>query len=90
MLNDKECYCCGRKSNLHKHHVFYGNANRKKSDKYGLMVWLCLDHHNGKDGVHKYPNRGLDLELKRMGQDFFECNYGDRQDFIKEFGRNYL
>jgi len=29
----KECYVTGRTYGLHKHHVFEGTANRKKSDK---------------------------------------------------------
>lgn len=85
----KECYACHRTANLHDHHVFYGTANRKKSEKYGLKVWLCPYHHNMSDeGVHF--NKALDTRLKQMAQAYFELYIGDRAMFIKEFGKSFL
>ena len=40
------------------------------------------------DGVHH--NRILDLKLKKFAQKYYEEHYGNRTDFIKEFGKNYL
>ena len=42
-MNDKRCFLCGRNDTgdpLERHHIF-GGANRKKSEKYGLVVYLC-------------------------------------------------
>lgn len=70
------------------HHVFFGTANRAKSEKYKLVVPLCYEHHLGAYSPHR--NRDFDLKLKRMAQEYFEANYGSRDDFRNEFGKNYL
>lgn len=83
----KECYVCKTKYVLHEHHIFYGTANRKLSEKYGLKVWLCGRHHNlSNEGVHF--NHDLDFSIKRMAQKKFEETYQDL-DFVKIFGRSY-
>lgn len=51
-MNDKRCFLCGRNDSgdpLERHHIF-GGANRKKSEKYGLVVYLCGNrcHRNGQ------------------------------------------
>lgn len=84
---EKRCYICGGAYILECHHIFRGTANRKKSEKYGLKVWLCRNHHTGPEGVHNNPD--MDRVLKQMGQRKFEETHS-RSDFIKEFGRNYL
>ena len=54
-----------------------------------MKVWLCLEHHTGSNGaVHN--NKELDLFFKRKGQKLYEEMYGTREEFIQEFGRNYL
>lgn len=86
---EKECLVCGTTYNLHSHHCINGTANRKKSEKYGLKVWLCARHHNmSSEGVHF--NRQLDLKIKRMAQKYFEENCGSRDDFRREFGKSFL
>lgn len=80
------CFFCGRYG-TEIHHVFFGNPNRKLSDKYKCVVGLCYEHHRGNSGVHH--NRELDLELKRMAQKRFQEVYTDK-DFLAVFGRNYL
>lgn len=88
LQSEKECIVCGTTLNLHLHHVFFG-SRRKLSDKRGLTVYLCARHHNmSNEGVHH--NRILDLKLKKFAQKYYEDNYGTREDFIKEFGKNYL
>ena len=87
--SEKECYVCGTTYNLHDHHIIYGYANRKLSEKYGLKVWLCAEHHNmGNQGVHF--NKELDTHLKEKAQEYFESNYGTREEFMEIFGRSYL
>ena len=86
---NKECYVCKNTIGLHSHHILYGTANRRMSELYGLKVWLCPKHHNMSDeGVHF--NRELDLQLKKLAQEYYEANYADRVDFRETFGRNYL
>ena len=92
--NEKECFLCrkifhaAKISHLEEHHIIFGHANRKNSEKYGLKVWLCNHHHrHSKDGVHF--NKQLDLYLKKIAQRHFEDTYKDL-DFREIFGRNYL
>jgi tyrosine-protein phosphatase YwqE len=70
--------------------VFFGNPNRQKSIKDGLVVFLTPDYHNMSNrGVHF--NRGFDLYLKEIGQQAWMDHYGkSKEEFIKEYGRNYL
>ena len=85
----KRCYVCGDTYNLHQHHIFFGTANRKMSEKRGLKVWLCAPHHNASDyGVHF--NKCLDNRLKHIAQRYYEENIGSREDFRREFGKSYL
>lgn len=74
----------------HRHEVFFGVRNRQKSIKYGLIVFLTPEMHNlGNKGVHQ--NREFDLYLKKIGQKTWQEYYNKTiEDFIKEFGRNYL
>lgn len=89
LQTSKECWVCGRTDNLHLHHCIHGKGNRQISDKYGLTIWLCPMHHNmSREGVHQ--NRNLDLRVKQMAQSYFEANIGNRDLFIREFGKNYL
>lgn len=83
------CYFCHSIQDLQEHHIFYGTANRKISDKYGLTVYLCIYHHTvSQKCVHN--NREIDMQLKKDGQQYFEKYIGTRSQFIKEFGKNYL
>lgn len=90
LSNEKECFICGYTKDIHKHHIFYGTANRKQSEKYGCWVWLCANHHNMSDvGVH--CNKAYDQKLKRICQDVLEREYKwSREKVIKTFGRSYL
>lgn len=90
----KECFVCReylgvqQVDNLEEHHVIYGNANRKLSDKFGLTVFLCHEHHNEPPmGVHF--NRALDNQLKRFAQSRFQEEFPE-ENFRAIFGKNYL
>ena len=85
--NSKECFICHTTYNLEDHHIF-GGPNRKRSELYGLKVWLCCQHHTGQFGVHNDP--GLMKALRKVGQKKFEECWGDRDDFRRIFRRNYL
>ncbi len=85
----KICWECGEFAR-EEHHIFYGTANRKWSEKYGLKVHLCVRCHRDEEaGVHG-RNKELDQRLKEAGQRAFEETHGSRMEFIKIFGRNYL
>lgn len=96
LQTEKECYICREELNientryLEKHHI-YGAANRNKSEKYGLWVWLDHDHHNenvrNDAGVHF--NKERDLNLKQAAQRAFTAAYPEL-DFVELFGKNYL
>lgn len=88
--NDHTCIICKTSQNLHKHHIYYGTANRKKSEEHGCWCWLCANHHNmSPHGVHQ--DHDLDLEIKKMCQEILEKDQGwSRMRFIETFGKSYL
>lgn len=89
LTNDYKCFFCGNTQQLHCHHCIPGTANRKKSDEYGLTIWLCPYHHNmGRKSVHQ--DKELDLRVRKFAQEYFEKNIGNRELWLKEFGKNYL
>lgn len=85
----KICYFCRTTRNLESHHIFFGEKNRKWSEKYGLKVWLChYDHRDNVNGVHGMA-AGKRKHLEKIGQEAFENKYGHKR-FMQVFGRNYL
>lgn len=84
---ERKCIVCGSTRGTEVHHLYFGVPGRKNSERYGLKVCLCREHHTGNSGVHQ--NRELDLKLKRIGQAAFEEQHS-RDEFMKIFGRNYL
>lgn len=89
----KECFLCGANGSsdpLEKHHIF-GGGLRNKSEKYGLTVYLCGNkcHRNGKYAAHR--NGDTALALHQYGQRKYMQNQNATiEDFIKEFGKNYI
>ena len=74
--------------NLEEHHVMFGTADRKLSEKYGLKVMLCPEHHRtGFNAVHR--NKNVNIILRMNAQEAFERKHG-HDLWMKEFGRNYL
>lgn len=88
----KECYITHNTTHLQEHHIFYGTANRKLSEKYGLKVYLIDELHNMSDfGVHGKYGKALDTELKQMAQrKAMEYYNWSIADFVRIFGKNYL
>lgn len=97
IMHNKEnhtCYLCmmlhsdyDRRNFLEEHHVFNG-PNKRLSEKYGLKVYLCREHHlTSKEAVHINPD--IRHEVQKMAQRAFEKKYPDK-DFMKIFGKNYL
>lgn len=92
-MEDRSCFLCGRNGAcdpLDSHHIF-GGANRKKSEKYGLKVYLCHSrcHIFGENAAHK--NSHVMERLHEYGQrKAMDENGWDTERFIQEFGKNYL
>lgn len=92
-MEERKCWLCGRNGNadpLDRHHIF-GGSNRKKSEKYGLVVMLC--HHRchlyGKAAVHRSQETAQILH--KYGQRMaMRDNDWTIDDFRLEFGKNYL
>jgi len=89
ITNKKACYVCGTELNLERHHVVFGTSGRKKSEQYGLTVWLCQEHHRGTSGVHGKNGVDLNQKLKREAQRAFEDVYS-HQKWMDVFHKNYL
>lgn len=87
LQTEKECFVCHTTYGLECHHVIGGSANRKQSEKYGLKVWLCHEHHRGNSGVHF--NKELDLKIKKIAQSTFEREH-TREEFRAIFGKSWL
>lgn len=84
------CFANGAADPLNRHEVF-GGAYRDKSKRLGLWVWLCHSrcHQEGTNSVHQ--NAGTALALKKMAQMEAMERFGwSKEDFIREFGKNYL
>lgn len=75
-----------------RHEIFFGTANRKKSIKYGLVVFIKPEDHNmSKYGVHCSKGHEFDMYLKKLGQERAMEEYGwTTSEFIDIFGKNYL
>lgn len=93
-----QCFLCNHlgvyiyHSTTQEHHVFYGTANRKISEKHGLKVNLCLAHHEGNQSGNKqavHHNQEMNDLLKKIVQKEFERLHS-RAEFRKEFGRSWL
>jgi len=84
----KECFFTGRTDNLELHHIFFGTANRKVSDREGFFVFLSNEYHTGSShSVHQ--SRAMDLMLKQDCQMKYE-EKNSRESFVRLIGRNYL
>lgn len=89
LQEERECLICQTPYDLHRHHCFEG-SNRKKSEKYGLTVYLCANHHNmSNDSVHL--NESLNKAVKKWAQEKAMQYYNwNEDDFRKIFRRSYL
>lgn len=99
IIHDKgsrTCYLCAtlnhdysEKGYLEEHHIFGGNPNRRLSEKYGLKVYLCPEHHRtSKEAVHRPDKNPYQHNLQIIGQRYF-TKYHPELDFVAIFGKNY-
>ena len=81
--NLDHCIICGVKKN-HLHEIFFGK-NRQKSMQYGFVIPVCTTCHTE---MHK--NKEWQKYCHKKGQIYWEENIGNRDEFIKVFGKSYL
>ena len=91
---DNRCYLCMELNNdftlkyTEEHHCIHGMANRAISERLGLKVKLCLEHHRiGKEAVHN--NSINSLILKEAAQRRYEEDHS-RAEWMAEMGRSWL
>ena len=92
---DRTCFLCmllhgddSYKEVLHEHHVIFGWANRRLSERHGLKVYLCLQHHEiGPEAIHH--NGEINKIVKAYAQRAFEKKWPEK-NFYSIFGRNYI
>ena len=90
---NNRCWLCGRNGasdHLDRHHIF-GGPYRAKSEAYGLVVPLCHNrcHIFGPDAVHRSAET-MKLVREYGQRKAMRENNWTTEDFIREFGRNYL
>lgn len=89
----KECWLCGANGSsdpLDRHHIF-GGSFRKKSEKYGLVVYLCHKKCHIFGPISAHQNKETMDRLHEYGQRrAMQENGWTVDDFIKEFGKNYI
>ena len=90
IFTDDMEHCMFTGSNVVERHHVFGSFNRERSEKYGFIAPLRPDLH--PNGVHANPDLStrVDIALKQTCQKWYEENVGTREEFIAEFGRNYL
>lgn len=91
---DGTCYLCMLlnqdydRRTTQEHHVIFGTANRRLSEKYGLKVYLCMEHHEtGKMSVHR--NHEVARILQKRAQETFEKTHS-HAEWMSIFQRNYI
>ena len=70
---------------VERHHIF-GGSNRKKSEKYGLLIPICNECHRE---VHDAPDQELNKKLKANAQADFMMDH-TYAEWMKQFDRNYM
>jgi len=83
----REVYCVCTRRGLEKHHVL-GGPLRPLSERYGLTVWLCRDHHNTPAEFAAHFDQDVALWLKRRAQRAFVALHG-MECWMATFGKNY-
>lgn len=87
------CYLCGANGALDKldRHEIFGGPYREKSKRLGLWVMLCHNDCHIFGPLAAHNNASTALRLKQEAQRRAMEAYGwSNEDFIREFGKNYL
>ena len=93
IIMGRVCWLCGANGSfdrLERHHIFSAH-NRKHSEKYELIVWLCgvNCHRLGRNAAH--VSAETNLKLRQYGQrKFMHEQNASVADFVDIFRKNYL
>ena len=78
------CMICGSTDSVTTHHLLCG-SNRRAADRHGLTIPLCSRCHD------KVQTDGRLMAIsKAIGQLLFMLKCGSKQEFMAEFGQDYL
>ena len=78
------CMICGSTDSVTTHHLLCG-SNRRAADRHGLTIPLCSRCHD------KVQTDGRLMAIsKAIGQLLFMLKVGSKQEFMAEFGQDYL
>lgn len=77
------CYYCGS-PNVDVHHVRLGNCSREKAEAYGLIAYLCREHH-----MQLHRNEVMKKALQQHAQSQIEKRMS-HEKYMEIFKRNYL
>lgn len=83
----RELYCVSTRRGLEEHHIF-GGPRRPLSERYGLKVHLCRQHHNTQNEYSAHFDPEVRDWLHARGQAAFEAVYGQAR-WMQEFGKDY-
>lgn len=87
--DERICLVCRTPFDIERHHIYGGVGRRPISEREGCCVYLCHEHHQGKDGVHQ--NKRFRDSLRAECQRRWEMREGKgHEDFIRMFGESYL
>ena len=87
---DRVCWYCGSTYAIEEHHLVHGTANRKHSERLGLVIDLCANCHRNSYRHSAHGNPEFDRKYKQMGQRCFEGRGHAREEFISIFGQSYI
>lgn len=92
----QNCIFCGTPT-TDTHHLVFGSGHRKLSDKDGLVVPVCRDHHTtGRYRIHDNPtSETLSKIVGQLAYEKHKVAEGMTEDearasFRKRYGRSYL
>ncbi len=74
--------CCKPTTDIH--HLCFGRSERRLADEDGLTIPVCRECHSM---IHNDARLGHLSKI--LGQIAWEGKYGDRQDFIRRYGKSW-
>lgn len=90
LQTEERCFLCGRRDRKLDRHEVFGGAYRDKAKHDGLWLLLCHeDCHEGPRGAH--GSRRVRDFLRSYAQSVAMEKFNwTTEDFIREYGKNYL
>ena len=79
----EHCFVCGKEA--HPIHHIFNKTDKKRSEKYGLLIPVCYKCHSD---IHD-RNESLNKRIKKLAQTKFESKYG-KELWMAEFKKSYI